>query len=90
MPTDANGPDRPLIAGWYKLFSRGARDWLRHSEKIRAAVREHLVSEASALPVWYPVLARRRLLRYADLHEVRERIPSHGRATRRYARLEAR
>src|SRR5271165_7078242 len=42
MPSDANGPDRPLIAGWYKLFSRGARDWLRHSEKIRAAVREHL------------------------------------------------
>jgi uncharacterized protein len=40
MNTD--GPERPLISGWYKLFSRGARDWLRHSEKIRAAVREHL------------------------------------------------
>lgn len=27
---------------WYDLFSRGARDWLRHSEKIREAVRDHL------------------------------------------------
>ena len=29
-------------AGWYDLFSRGARDWLRHNEKIRNAVRERL------------------------------------------------
>ena len=28
--------------GWYELFSRGARDWLRHNEKVREAVREHL------------------------------------------------
>ncbi|MBC7982564.1 MAG: DUF444 family protein, partial [Candidatus Obscuribacterales bacterium] len=28
--------------GWYDLFSRGARDWLRHNEKVRDAVREHL------------------------------------------------
>ncbi len=27
---------------WYDLFSRGARDWLRHNEKVREAVREHL------------------------------------------------
>lgn len=27
---------------WYDLFSRGARDWLRHNEKVRAAVRERL------------------------------------------------
>lgn len=27
---------------WYELFSRGARDWLRHNAKIRDAVREHL------------------------------------------------
>jgi stage V sporulation protein R len=27
---------------WYELFSRGARDWLRHNDKIREAVREHL------------------------------------------------
>lgn len=27
---------------WYDLFSRGARDWLRHNAKLREAVREHL------------------------------------------------
>jgi uncharacterized sporulation protein YeaH/YhbH (DUF444 family) len=27
---------------WYELFSRGARDWLRHNEKVREAVRETL------------------------------------------------
>src|SRR5579862_7140876 len=30
------------INGWYELFSRGSRDWLRHSEKVRESVREHL------------------------------------------------
>ena len=28
--------------GWYDLFSRGARDWLRHNEKVQDAVRENL------------------------------------------------
>jgi len=27
---------------WYDLFSRGARDWLRHNEKVRDSVREQL------------------------------------------------
>jgi len=27
---------------WYDLFSRGARDWLRHNEKVREAVHQHL------------------------------------------------
>ncbi|MBA1147591.1 DUF444 family protein [Ectothiorhodospiraceae bacterium WFHF3C12] len=27
---------------WYDLFSRGTRDWLRHNEKVREAVRENL------------------------------------------------
>jgi len=27
---------------WYDLFSRGARDWLRHNEKVREAVKAHL------------------------------------------------
>ncbi len=30
------------LAKWYDLFSRGARDWLRHDEKVRESVREHL------------------------------------------------
>lgn len=32
----------PGYSGWYDLFSRGARDWLRHNEKIREAVRANL------------------------------------------------
>src|SRR3954471_16179543 len=27
---------------WYELFSRGARDWLRHNQKVREAVKENL------------------------------------------------
>jgi len=27
---------------WYELFSRGARDWLRHNEKVREAVKQTL------------------------------------------------
>ena len=27
---------------WYELFSRGARDWLRHNQKVRQAVREQI------------------------------------------------
>jgi sporulation protein YhbH len=32
----------PGDAGWYDLFSRGARDWLRHNDKVRDAVKKHL------------------------------------------------
>ena len=28
---------------WYELFSRGARDWLRHNQKVRQAVREQVI-----------------------------------------------
>ena len=28
--------------GWYDLFSRGARDWLRHNEKVRESVQKSL------------------------------------------------
>jgi len=27
---------------WYELFSRGARDWLRHNQKVRSAVKDGL------------------------------------------------
>lgn len=30
------------LSKWYELFSRGARDWLRHDEKVRESVRQHL------------------------------------------------
>jgi hypothetical protein len=32
---------------WYDLFARGTRDWLRHNEKVRAAVRERLAELAT-------------------------------------------
>ena len=38
--------------GWYDLFSRGARDWLRHNDKVSEAVREklpELISQADVL-----------------------------------------
>src|SRR4051812_6422508 len=41
-PWDGSGGASPGEAGWYDLFSRGARDWLRHNEKVRDAVRQHL------------------------------------------------
>ncbi|MDB5754680.1 MAG: hypothetical protein JWR56_1108, partial [Massilia sp.] len=31
-----------INTAWYDLFSRGARDWLRHNDKVREAVHEHL------------------------------------------------
>jgi len=30
------------LAKWYDLFSRGARDWLRHDEKVRESVKANL------------------------------------------------
>ncbi len=31
-----------INTAWYELFSRGARDWLRHNDKVRDAVQGHL------------------------------------------------
>jgi sporulation protein YhbH len=40
---DPNNPSSESEeSGWYDLFSRGARDWLRHNEKIRETVKERL------------------------------------------------
>jgi uncharacterized sporulation protein YeaH/YhbH (DUF444 family) len=38
---------------WYDLFSRGARDWLRHNDKVRAAVRDklpELIADSDLMP----------------------------------------
>jgi uncharacterized protein len=41
--SESNGESNAFgLAKWYDLFSRGARDWLRHDEKVRESVREHL------------------------------------------------
>jgi uncharacterized sporulation protein YeaH/YhbH (DUF444 family) len=42
MNNDDTGSRRPALNSWYDLFSRGSRDWLRHSDKVREAVRQHL------------------------------------------------
>jgi uncharacterized sporulation protein YeaH/YhbH (DUF444 family) len=46
QPGSKPPPSRPSrIAAetpWYELFSRGARDWLRHNQKVREAVRGKL------------------------------------------------
>jgi uncharacterized sporulation protein YeaH/YhbH (DUF444 family) len=40
---ESDSHSSPLgLTKWYELFSRGARDWLRHDEKVRESVREHL------------------------------------------------
>jgi len=39
---------QPGQSDWYDLFSRGARDWLRHNDKVREAVRQHLPDVISA------------------------------------------
>ncbi|HWJ36139.1 MAG TPA: DUF444 family protein [Steroidobacteraceae bacterium] len=41
-PGSVSPGDPNAVNDWYELFSRGSRDWLRHSDKIREAVREHL------------------------------------------------
>lgn len=40
-PDSAHAGGR-LARPWYALFSRGARDWLRHNQKVREAVQAHL------------------------------------------------
>ena len=57
---------------WYELFSRGARDWLRHNQKVREAVKstlpellanENLISQPGNRTVLVPV----RFLEHARL-----------------------
>jgi uncharacterized sporulation protein YeaH/YhbH (DUF444 family) len=42
MSERENNPPAFGLSKWYELFSRGARDWLRHDEKVRESVRQHL------------------------------------------------
>jgi uncharacterized sporulation protein YeaH/YhbH (DUF444 family) len=47
--TMADRPSRIMAeTPWYELFSRGARDWLRHNQKVREAVRDRLPELLSA------------------------------------------
>jgi sporulation protein YhbH len=43
MPSDSHHRSAIVQSTrWYDLFSRGARDWLRHNEKVRESVKESL------------------------------------------------
>ncbi len=42
MDESGKRDEAPGAGKWYELFSRGARDWLRHDEKVREAVRASL------------------------------------------------
>jgi uncharacterized protein len=47
MSGQDQGAGQTKVGPWYDLFSRGSRDWLRHNEKVRAAVREQLPAIAA-------------------------------------------
>lgn len=49
---DRTGRPSPVQATrWYDLFSRGARDWLRHNEKVRESVKKALPEVVSGADV---------------------------------------
>ena len=50
MPETSDQPPSSA-AKWYDLFSRGARDWLRHDEQVRESVRKHLPQIVSGADV---------------------------------------
>src|SRR5256885_479407 len=50
MPESSDKPASDA-GKWYDLFSRGARDWLRHDEKVRESVRKHLPQIVSGADV---------------------------------------
>jgi hypothetical protein len=57
---------------WYELFSRGARDWLRHNQKVREAVKETLpelvaTEDLITQPANRPVLVPVKFLEHARL-----------------------
>jgi uncharacterized sporulation protein YeaH/YhbH (DUF444 family) len=51
-PRFVNHPDGE--GRWYDLFSRGARDWLRHNDKVSEAVRRKLPELISQVDVLGP------------------------------------
>lgn len=46
-----NNGENSAPGRWYDLFSRGSRDWLRHNEKIREAVRDRVMDLATEADV---------------------------------------
>lgn len=63
---------------WYELFSRGARDWLRHNEKVREAVRERLPELISQTDILGTDGNRRVQVPVRMLEHYRFRLAEHG------------
>lgn len=76
-------------ANWYELFSRGARDWLRHNEKVREAVRGHLPELFSVPDLMTGPEQRNIQVPVRVLEHARFRL-SEGRSTRGAGQGEAR
>ena len=83
-----------INTAWYDLFSRGARDWLRHNDKVREAVHDHLpdliagpdlITGSQQRTVQVPV----RLLEHARFKLAEGRIEQRRRPGRRPARRRA-
>lgn len=63
---------------WYDLFSRGARDWLRHNEKVREAVRANLPDLISQSDILGTDGNRRVQVPVRLLEHYRFRLSEHG------------
>jgi len=59
---------------WYDLFSRGARDWLRHNDKVSEAVRQKLPELISNVDVLGPKAATKVRLPVRFLEHYRFRL----------------
>ncbi|TXF12818.1 DUF444 family protein [Pelomicrobium methylotrophicum] len=77
--TDPTFPSERRSGGsWYDLFSRGARDWLRHNEKVREAVRANLPDLISQADILGTDGNRRVQVPVRLLEHYRFRLAEHG------------
>jgi uncharacterized protein len=74
----ASAGDSGRGSSWYELFSRGARDWLRHNEKVREAVRANLPDLISQADILGTGGERRVQVPVRMLEHYRFRLAEHG------------
>jgi sporulation protein YhbH len=79
--TTASGSGAGEPGDWYQLFSRGARDWLRHNQKVREAVRDKLPDLISQADILGSSGSRRVLVPVRILEHYRFRLDDTGSRT---------